>query len=113
MITEFALDLRHARRKSGLSQAEIGHLVDINQATYSRFEQGALTPSVEQLCILALIYGRSFTSYFERITAAQKPGLKKRLDALPPKARPNVRIYNRARTLEKLRQHLNPDYGAA
>lgn len=112
MITEFALDLRHARRKSGLSQAEIAHLVDINQATYSRFENGSLTPSVEQLCILALIYGRSFTSYFERITAAQKPGLKQRLETLPPKDRPSVRIFNRARTLDKLRQRLDPDHGS-
>lgn len=111
MITEFALDLRHARRKSGLSQAEIAHLLDINQATYSRFEQGALTPSVEQLCSLALIYGRSFTSYFERITTAQKPRLKQRVDALPPKDRPGVRIFNRARTLENLRLRLDPEYG--
>lgn len=113
MITEFALDLRHARRKSGLSQAEVAHLIAINQATYSRFEQGALTPSVEQLCVLALIYGRSFTSYFERITAAQIPGLKNRLDALPTKDRPRVRIFNRARTLEKLRQRLDPGHGSA
>lgn len=111
MITEFALDLRHARRKSGLSQAEIAHLLEIHQATYSRYEQGALTPNVEQLCILALIHGRSFTSYFERITNAQKPSLKQRLDELPPKERPSVKIFNRARTLEKLRQRLDPDHG--
>jgi len=113
MITEFALDLRHARRKSGLSQAEVAHLIAINQATYSRFEHGTLSPSVEQLCILSLIYGRSFSSYFERITTAQKPGLKKRLDALPPKDRPKVRIFNRAHTLEKLRQRLDPNHGSA
>ena len=111
MITEFALDLRHARRKSGLSQAEVAHLVAINQATYCRFEQGALSPSIEQLCVLALIYGRSFTSYFERITEAQKPGLKRRLDDLPTKDRPRVKVFNRARSLAKLRQRLNPEHG--
>lgn len=113
MITEFALDLRHARRKSGLSQAEVAHLVAINQATYSRFEHGSLSPSVEQLCALALIYGRSFTSYFERIADAQKPGLRKRLSELKPKERPTVRIFNRARTLEKLRRRLDPEHAAA
>lgn len=113
MITEFALDLRHARRKSGLSQEEVAYLVAVNQATYSRFEHGTLTPTVEQLCLLALIYGRSFTSYFERITSAQKPALERRLDQLPPKDRPRVRIFNRARTLEKLRQRLQPDHGSA
>lgn len=106
MITEFALDLRHARRKSGLSQQEVAHLVAVNQATYSRFENGELVPSVAQLCTLALIYGRSFTSYFERITTAQKPRLKRQIDELPPKSRPRVRIFNRARTLEKMRQRL-------
>ena len=113
MITEFALDLRHARRKSGLSQQEVAYLLSVNQATYSRFEQGTLTPSVEQLCILALIYGRSFASYFDMITTAQKPQLKQRLDRLPPKERPRVRTFNRARTLEKLRHRLDPHYGAA
>lgn len=113
MITEFALDLRHARRKSGLSQAEIAFLVDVNQATYSRFENGTLKPSVEQLCALALIYGRSFSSYFETISHAQKPGLKNRLDKLPPKDRPTVRVFNRARTLEKLRHRLDRKDGSA
>ena len=113
MITEFALDLRHARRKSGLSQAEIAFLVDVNQGTYSRFESGDLTPSVEQLCILSLIYGRSFSSYFESISAVQKPTLKRRLAELPPKDRPRVRIFNRARTLEKLNHRLENGHGDA
>ena len=113
MITEFALDLRHARRKSGLSQQEVAHLVQVNQATYSRFEQGSLVPSVEQLCLLALIYGRSFVSYFDIITARQKLKLRQRLDSLPPKDRPRVRIFNRTRTLEKLRQRISFDHDNA
>ena len=107
MITEFALDLRHARRRSGLSQAEVAFLANVNQATYSRFEAGALVPGVEQLCILALIYGRSFASYFEMISTAQKPALKLRLGKLPPKDRPSIRVFNRARTLEKLSRRLD------
>lgn len=110
MITEFALDLRHARRKSGLSQAEVAFLVSVNQATYSRFENGSLTPNVEQLCVLALIYGRSFASYFEMISRLQKPALKVRLEELPPKDRPSIRVFNRARTLEKIRQRLESGY---
>ena len=113
MITEFALDLRHARRKSGLSQAEIAFLVDVNQATYSRFEHGTLKPNVEQLCVLALIYGRSFVSYFELISHKQKPALRTRLEKLPPKDRPSVRVFNRARTLEKLRHRLELGRGGA
>ena len=113
MITEFALDLRSARRKSGLSQEEVAYLVCVNQATYSRFEKGTLTPSVEQLCLLALIYGKSFGSYFDQITAAQKLALQRRLEKMPPKDRPRVRIFNRTRTLEKLRHRLSADYGSA
>ncbi len=67
MITEFALDLRLARRKSGLSQKEVAYLLSIDQSTYSDFERGEKVPSLKQICQLSLIYGRSFHSYFERI----------------------------------------------
>ena len=113
MITEFALDLRHARRKSGLSQTEVAFLLATNQATYSRFEQGAAIPTLEQLCSLALIYGKSFSSYFTMITRQLKPDLWLRLQELPAKERPRVRIFNRARTLERLRLRLDPQYGEA
>ena len=113
MITEFALDLRHARRKSGLSQEEVAYLVDISQSSYSRFEKGMLAPTTEQLCLLSLIYGRSFVSYFEAITRSLKPTLLQRLKKLPPKAKPRIRIFNRARTLEKLRQRITIEHGGA
>ncbi|MEM9358179.1 MAG: helix-turn-helix transcriptional regulator [Pseudomonadota bacterium] len=113
MITEFALDLRHARRKSGLSQEEVAYLVDISQSSYSRFEKGTLTPSVDQLCLLSLIYGKSFVSYFEAITKSLKPGIAMRIANLPPKSKPRLRIFNRARTLEKLRRRVTMEHGSA
>lgn len=113
MITEFALDLRHARRKSGLSQEEVAYLVDISQSSYSRFEKGTLTPTVEQLCLLSLIYGKSFVSYFEAISRSLKPGLLQRLEQLPPKSKPRLRIFNRARTLQRLRERITIDHGSA
>ncbi len=108
MITEFALDLRHARRKSGLSQQDVGHLLSINQSTYSDFERGKIVPSLEQICQLSLIYGRSFQSYFERITSGVKPRLAERLEELPVKQRLGLRVFNRGRTLGRLRLRLKP-----
>ena len=113
MITEFALDLRHARRKSGLSQREVAFLVNISQSTYSRFEQGTLTPTVEQLCLLSLVFGRSFVSYFEAITRSLKPALRQRFSELPKKAQPRIRVFNRARTLKRLRHVVTIEYDNA
>ena len=116
MITEFALDLRHARHKSGLSQQEVAFLISIHQSTYSEFERGAKVPSLEQICQLALIYGRSFQSYFERITSGVKPRLAKRLEKLPKTKSPRLRIFNRGITISRMRARLKPlneQYGSA
>lgn len=111
MITEFALDLRHARRKSGLSQAEIAHLVGIDQSTYSRFETGRMTPDTAQLCLLSLIYSRSFTSHYETLARSLKPSLLERLNQLPKTTKPSIRSSNRSHTLEKLRRSITGEHG--
>ncbi len=116
MITEFALDLRLARRRSGLSQKEVAYLLTINQSTYSEFERGVKVPSLEQICQLALIYGRSFQSYFEDITSGVKPRLAKRLEKLPKTKSPRLRIFNRGITISRMKARLKPlneRYGGA
>ena len=64
MHTAFAQDLKVARRKSGLSQLDCGHLLDINQQRMSQLENGKSLPTIPEICSLSLIYGRSFESLF-------------------------------------------------
>ena len=116
MITEFSLDLRLARRSSGLSKKAVAYLLTIYQSTYSEFERGAKVPSLEQICQLALIYGRSFQSYFGRITSGVKPPLAKRLEKLPKTKSPRLRIFNRGISISRMRNRLKPlneQYGSA
>lgn len=107
MNTEFSLDLRHTRRKSGLSQKEVAFLLEINQSTYSAFERGTSKPSTEQLCALSLIYGKSFQSFFEQFKEDIKPKLANQLSNLPKRTGSSIRLYNRQCTLDRLAERLN------
>jgi transcriptional regulator with XRE-family HTH domain len=49
--------LREARRRAGLSQAELGQAVGVHQNTVSAWERGLLTPSKDALVRLIAILG--------------------------------------------------------
>ncbi|WP_158598945.1 helix-turn-helix transcriptional regulator [Rhodophyticola porphyridii] len=83
MSTEFALDLRLARRKSGLSLRDTAHLLNVHKSTLSALETGKRLPSVEQVCQFSLIYGRSFQSLFNEVTEDAKAKLQAQLPSLP------------------------------
>jgi len=106
MLTEFAQDLRLARRKSGLSQKEVASLLAIDQSTFSDLERGEKPPSVQQVCQFMLIFGRNFRSLFEEIVAAIKPDLQVRLESFPSKIRPRIAAGNRAHSIRQLGQRL-------
>ncbi|MFZ5618504.1 MAG: helix-turn-helix domain-containing protein [Pseudomonadota bacterium] len=109
MLTDFALDLRLARRRSGLSQHDVAHLLAVEQSTLSRLEQGKRPPTVRQFIQLSLIYGRSFRSLLAEIMREVKPELALRLDELPQRNRPRVAMFNRAYTLKGMRARLADD----
>jgi transcriptional regulator with XRE-family HTH domain len=67
MIQEFTLDLRAARRNSGLRQVDCAHLMGVNKTKISNLENGRQRPSVRDICTLSMIYGRSFESLFAGI----------------------------------------------
>ena len=64
MTTQFALDVYLARIKSGYTQSDVAHLLEISRVTISRFERGTSEPSLQDILGLSLIYGRSFESFF-------------------------------------------------
>lgn len=51
--------IRDIREDNDLNQTQIADLLNIDQRTYSRYERGEITLSVETLCKLADYYGTS------------------------------------------------------
>lgn len=112
MSTEFALDLRAARRKAGYTQGDIAHLLNHHQSHVSDLEQGHERPTLVEIVTLSLIYGRSFESFFAKVMAECQEHLTTRLISLPPVRRQTTGTFNRDSSLAKLRLRLKtkPDH---
>lgn len=115
MSTQFAHDLRLARKKSGFTQGDIAHLLAAHQSIVSDFEQGKLRPGLDQIIELSLIYGRSFESFFATLMDECRARLTDRLKSLPEKEKHSAHTFNRPSSLQKLKRRLAdlPDYGCA
>ena len=117
MSTEFALDLRLARRKSGFTQRDTAHLLAFNRSKLSLLETGQRLPSLVQICTLSLIYGRSFESLFGAIMNDARQALRNRILSMPKNARQYAGSLNRDHSIERLARSLatnpNDDYGGA
>ena len=106
MSTEFALDLRAARRKAGYTQGDIAHLLGHHQSRVSDLEQGRDRPTLEQIVTLSLVYGRSFESLFGPVMSECRAHLTTRLASLPPSRPQTAGTFNRSSSLQKLRTRL-------
>ena len=115
MSTQFALDLRSARRKAGYTQDDIAHLLSSHQSVVSGLEQGKATPSLEQIIELSLIYGKNFESFFAEVVERGQEQLHKRLDTMPEHAKETADTFNRPASLARLKRRLvqSPDHGRA
>jgi transcriptional regulator with XRE-family HTH domain len=107
MSTQFALDLRLARRKAGYTQGDVAHLLSSHQSLVSELEKGRRRPNLEQIVEMSLIYGRSFESFFGELLAERQQVLQKRLARLPELAKPSAHTFNRASSLQRLRRRLD------
>lgn len=113
MSTQFALDLRAARRKAGYTQGDIAQLLDSHQSHISDLEHGRLQPTLQQIVSLSLIYGRSFESYFSQVMQECQEHLTTRLATLPP-GNSTSGTFNRPSSIRKLEQRLKAtDHGSA
>ena len=106
MKTQFAHDLRLARRKAGFIQRDIAHLLSTHQSVVSALEKGQQLPSLEQIIDLSLIYGRSFESFYADLLTERTQALKKRLARLPSLSQPTAHTFNRAGSIARLNQRL-------
>lgn len=115
MSTQFAQDLRLARKKAGYTQEDVAHLLSAHQSVVSDLEQGRRRPSLEEVIDLSLIYGRSFESLFAEVMTEAKEHLSVRQGTLPLPSRPTALTFNRPSSLERLKRRLAQpeDYGGA
>ena len=106
MFEEFMLDLKVARKKSGLTQGDCGHLIGGSNHKISQLERGERPPSIREICALSLIYGRTFESLWGEMFAEVRESLAKNLETLPEPVSQHPSGFNRAGTLEALAQRL-------
>lgn len=113
MIQEFTLDLRAARRNSGLRQVDCAHLMGVHKSKISNLETGRQRPSVRDICTLSMIYGRSFESLFSGIFDEVRADLAMRLPDVSAPGPHYKRRQNWSRTLRSLGERveaLNPTF---
>ena len=68
----------------------------------SNLEHGRHLPKLPEICLLSLIYSRSFESLYAAIFADARDALKKRILTLPKNTREFVGTRNRENTIEQL-----------
>ncbi|MBL0115295.1 MAG: helix-turn-helix domain-containing protein [Sphingomonadales bacterium] len=116
MSTEFALDLRLARRKAGFTQRDVAHLLGAHQTLVSELERGRQLPTLEQIVTLSLVYGRSFESLFAELMRNAREQLQEQVMRMPEGVRSFVGTFNRDASIERLARRLADEtdvYGRA
>ena len=64
------------RKEAHFSQEQIARQLGVNRATYTYYETGKTTPSVEDLYLLSQLYGRARELFFPAPTQPQKTGAR-------------------------------------
>ncbi|MDG2001772.1 MAG: helix-turn-helix transcriptional regulator [Novosphingobium sp.] len=106
MSTQFALDLRLARRKSGLTQSDVALLIGTQQSAIVELEKGRQRPTVEQVCMLSLVFSRSFESLFADGLEEGRVRLRANMPALPANRTLTAETFNREASLKRLERQL-------
>ncbi|MEL7257708.1 MAG: helix-turn-helix transcriptional regulator [Pseudomonadota bacterium] len=109
MSSQFALDLRLARKKAGFTQDDLAHLLAAHQTVVSHLELGKRRPSLTEIIDLSLIYGRSFEDLFAEVMEERKEHLSVRLASLPSPGRKAMSTFNRPRSLARLKRRLTKE----
>ena len=52
-------NLRRLREEAGYSQEQVARFLNVNRATYTYYETGKTTPSVDDVYLLSRLYGRT------------------------------------------------------
>ncbi|MFY0610696.1 MAG: helix-turn-helix transcriptional regulator [Hyphomicrobiaceae bacterium] len=106
MQTNYALELKVARRLSGLSQYEIAHLLGVSRSRVSKLECGIARPTPDELTTLSLIYSTSFLTMRGAVMPTIHANLEERLHSLPNKDSYTQGTSPKADTLNTLTERL-------
>jgi transcriptional regulator with XRE-family HTH domain len=85
---EVTADIKYCRRESGLSGADVSHLLSITKSRLSRIENGKSEPKPMELCGFALVYGKQHFDMFPVMSEKLIISLKTQLLNMP--AEPNA-----------------------
>ncbi|WP_299548688.1 helix-turn-helix transcriptional regulator [uncultured Tateyamaria sp.] len=117
MSNDIAMDLKAARRKSGLTQDDCAQLAGISESKFAKIERGELLPNLRDLCALSLIYGRTMESLASGLFYGVRDAMPERLRNLPNDRKGWVSGFIRHNTLNNLSARLDKlnqlDHGAA
>ena len=102
MKSQFALDLRVARRNAGLTQRDCAVLLSIQPSRYSDIENGKYLPRLPEICALSLIFGRTFEGLYGTLFNEAREALRATILTLPTDTRVYVGTKNREHTIEAL-----------
>ena len=109
MFEEFIHDLKVARKKSGLTQADCGHLIGVSGTIICQLENGTRLPTIMEISALSLIYGRSFESLFGPIFSEIRKELGENLLTLPKPGNDWMGAIDRESTLDALARSLDDE----
>ncbi|WP_298362539.1 helix-turn-helix transcriptional regulator [uncultured Litoreibacter sp.] len=76
------VDLRIARKRSGLSGQDVAHLLGTSTARLSKLENGYARPRVRELICMSLIYGKTLDELFQLTSSRLTDRLKTCLSEL-------------------------------
>jgi transcriptional regulator with XRE-family HTH domain len=106
METNYALDLKVARRRSGLTQLDVAHLLGISRVRVSKLECGIAKPTPDELTTFSLVYSRSFLTLGGAVMPVLFRTLKDRLHTFPNREGYAAGTSNKAATLKTLSKRL-------
>ena len=109
MLSDLSCLLRQARRGKGYTQQDCARSIGVSQARYSDYERGLKMPTVQHLCTLSVLLGKTFESVYAELMRDAKSTLRKNIRKLPTQVRSYVHTFNRNRNLERLQRNLDED----
>lgn len=98
----YALELKVARRKAGLTQEDVAHLLGISDTRISRLENGKSNLTVHEIAALGVIYGKSFEGLFRMAFDEVIAAMPERIATLPIRQDNWLGRFNRENTIANI-----------
>lgn len=100
MIYDFGLRLKELREEKHMSQTDVAKRLDVTRSTISGYECNTITPSLEQLVRIAVLYNTSLdymmgmenrsNLYLDDMTESQQRTILDIIDRLKKEFQPNA-----------------------